>query len=850
MKKLTEQEVQEKIDSNEMISYAVSELEEIFKTKFYLSEKELKEVIVDVVSRTDEDIIIGLTDIFQKFVDNEINGVSKNERRVLAKRTISNCLDLYNMEKQEILNDFFKMIAEAKKYNIDPFKLAIKGNLRNASPEKFYSSLNALVEKEYVDLNTNEKFTLFDKQDVKDLFERCASFACGLNEEDVQNVLDVLANFVFDEETGNYYVHPRELVKKVNFLLKTSPKRLEENIDFLTGSFVPNLMSKKDLVMRVSESPSILLCSPEKIVSFEDKLSKCVDIIIEDENFTEKIDDKKKYARDYAHNFCYDLDNFNLINSINENGFKNIEEISKILIKNLGANNALKCLKKVEVLSCDPSTLDCFLTKLAVDEKKYDFDFRAFFIQNTNLCLNLMEDEESLQDVVTGTKTNRRKREQEVADKGALPTISDDAYEKKYQSLSAKKKKDVDELSGNILENIQKRKEKRKLSREEKKQEKLQEEYKHIDEIKAKLNEKEYSSEYVRILSKIKAFLDDKYGEGYAQKTYSIDDYIKSYNALKDVNDEYNKIIAFTDEVSKILETNADGGAILPVIKIVDTNVNTEVLKRQILEFDATLTPVLKKLETLQNMSIDAFKSNMKLFEKILQLDDKIGLKTKDGFYKKFQEGFVIDEILNNGIYLRYLEMMKKVVDKEFKETTDTILPTYEIDALLEIEIVTKDKFRSLGAVYALSNIIYNIYQTSYENMAKLIEQEDKRRKSTNEDGSFDKVLMNNLDGYLQDSKDRQNYIKIASTLLNWGKKIENFSKSTSVFNRFRKLLKGMDFNIDENGAISLETKIPKFDEEGYPTNERNENLLTNKKCLFLCSQKAKSKKNSGKDDK
>ena len=37
-----------------MISYAVSELEEIFKTKFYLSEKELKEVIVDVVSRTVE----------------------------------------------------------------------------------------------------------------------------------------------------------------------------------------------------------------------------------------------------------------------------------------------------------------------------------------------------------------------------------------------------------------------------------------------------------------------------------------------------------------------------------------------------------------------------------------------------------------------------------------------------------------------------------------------------------------------------------------------------------------------------------------------------------------------------
>ena len=34
----------------------------------------------------------------------------------------------------------------------------------------------------------------------------------------------------------------------------------------------------------------------------------------------------------------------------------------------------------------------------------------------------------------------------------------------------------------------------------------------------------------MRILSKIKAFLDDKYGEGYAQKTYSIDDYIKSYN--------------------------------------------------------------------------------------------------------------------------------------------------------------------------------------------------------------------------------------------------------------------------------------------------------------------------------
>ena len=853
MKRLTEQEFQEKVTNNEMIKLAVNELEDMFKNNFFLTEKEMKDIIIDIVSRTDEDLILGLTDIFQKFVNFKVEDeLSQYDKRKLAKSVISNCIDLYNIEKQEIVNEFFGMLDEAIKFKINPYKLAIKTNLRKASKDKFYLSLYSLVEKEYVDIYTNEHFKLFKQSEIKALFEDCASLASGLNEKDVQNVLDILSKFAYDEENNVYFVRPETFIHKVKSILK-NPNTLQKNIDYLIGTFVPEFMTRKELVLRVAESPTILLCKPEKVIDFEDKLTKCVLKILNSETFSEKVENKKEFALKYARDFCYNLDHFNMINAVNENSFSYMEKITEVLIENLGANNAIKCLHKAEILSCSPDVLDCFLTKLASQEKEYNFDFRAFFIENTALCLNLMQGEDetiSPEDLIKHTRA-KSEREKVEADRTVIPKIKDGAFEDKYSSLSSIKRKEVDKLSNNLLEKLEERKEKSKKTRETRKFLKIQEEFQKISQIKNELGQKNYSSDYVMLLERIKTFLDDKYGEGYSDEKYYINSYINRFNDLVTLNQKYLDYTKRTDDLSESLKT-------LGIVSAQHNGIqNPEVLNKEMVDFDSKIKVLLNKLEEIQKNLIEANREGIKIISRISQVDERLNLNTEKKFRENFEPSFVIDEILNNGIFMRYLEMMKKVIDKEFKDKAETILPTYEIESILDQKAITEEKLRLYGAVCALSKTLCKFLEENSDIALEMIKSENEKHKSIVEPQSSGFGVNIEINQFTETNfvlENRNLLRNIAIVAKSWWERRLKLQKETSINNRFNSILKGIELKIDENGSLIFEAKMPKLDEMPFAESENGDNYLTNKKCLAVCSLVTdlphRKRKKDGKDEK
>lgn len=831
---------QEMVNSNEILGYAVEELERIFRNNFYLSEKEMEEEIVKILTSRDEEIILGLTDIFQKFVDNDIEITSSDEkflRRDLAKRTIKNCVDLCTQLERKQIDNFCSVLKEAKKFGIDPHKLAIKENLRGASLKSFLEGLKILVEKEYVDFYTNEKLKIFEEKDVKELFEKSASFACGVNEDRVEEVLAVLSDFAYDKENERYFARPESFIRKAKSLLKFPVKRLEENINFLTGYFVPKLMTRKDLVKRIEESPSILLCSPEKVMEFEEKFAKCVFKIVKNEDFSEKIDDKVKYSKEYAQNFAYNLDHFNLINSINKDGFNNIEKIAEVLVKNLGANNAIKCLHKIEVLSCSPDTLDCFLSKLAVDEKNVDFNFRAFFIENTALCLNLLKNDNiQVSDLVVNKEKSKTKREKVEADKANLPEVDAKLYEEKYKALSPRKKKEVDELSKNMLDKLKEKKEKAKSIREERKISKLEAEYAHIEEVKNELDMKKYKTDYVRLLTRVERFLDEKYGAGYAQKTYRINDYIKLYNELYDQNVDYNDVIKRTDDLSDSLKD----------VKIIDIKysgtgeIDEKALEKDCSKFNAQILPILKRLDQIQQNALDINKYNIKVTKRLTELDKSLDLKTKCEEFNV--DNIVENEILCNTLCMRYLKTMQKVIAREFKIKADTILPSYEVDAVLDGDSVTKDKFKSVGSIFALAQLYYHLLHKNFDTVndkMSLFTNKDEEKDEDKDSLSRPKVPTNDLNNLGTLEK----FLNVAKTIYSWWNKIENIDKETSVAKRFTKTLNGLDFRMQNDGRIDLNVQVAidrKPDDIEKYNNEDDVSILTNKKCLEIYELRTK----------
>lgn len=99
----------------------------------------------------------------------------------------------------------------------------------------------------------------------------------------IQNILNTLSRFVKDEK-GNYIVSPKFIVSKCLSLLDYgTPKKiakLEEMIYFLQENLVPYEMTKRELVLRVADNPSVLLLTPEKVLNVENQLVEAIHKIV------------------------------------------------------------------------------------------------------------------------------------------------------------------------------------------------------------------------------------------------------------------------------------------------------------------------------------------------------------------------------------------------------------------------------------------------------------------------------------------------------------------------------------------------------------------------------------------
>ena len=742
-KKLTQEEVDNILSVNARLKKAIEDLKEVFSNKFYLTQKDLEGFIIDIVSNCDEEITENLSYIFLEFVENDIENFDIRKRRAFAKTAVKNCLDLYNKEINQIQNGFFGVLKEAKKYNIDPFRLAIKENLRGATADSFNETLQALVFAEFNGISKDKNEKLFQESDIKRLFEQCAGLASGVSEKCVQNILNVLSRFVRDEK-GDYIVNPRNIISKCLSLLDYgTPKKLEKlesMIEFLQEKLVPNEMSKRELVLRVAENPSVLLLTQEKVLGVENQLIGAIYKIVTNPNFTGKIEDIDEFVINEAQRFSYNFDNFNEMRALRQDRLVNLDNICDVLISNLGADNALKCITNMRILNTDTAVLDCFLTKLAVQEKESNLDLRKFFIENPYRCLNLLEEENV--GAIIAERMGGHRRTKSVKATDVPEGIKDEDFKAKYSKLNATQKKKVDELSQNVLEEIAR---KRREAREKQKQNKFEYENLLVNGVRDRLSTVVFKTPYAYILTKYKMLLDEKYGVGYAQKNYNIDDFINFYNEMVDTNEKFaemnEKVIGFADEIGGIGKIEISENANLLAIK----NITNEFMTK-FEEFAEKFT-TFEKEEVAKNLRESQYN--------IVTLSKKFGFYAHDKFMKDYKEIFnylvpsVYVDFTDVSSCMSYLEMMTDVIKKEFPNFYETISPEYERESLMCQDIPISDKVSTIYNIsqtyWAMIVVFKNFIEKEFnDSSAKVIEQVGGfARRPGNSEKNFD---LNNID--------------------------------------------------------------------------------------------------------
>ncbi len=689
MRKLGEEDFQNLLKNNEMIKLASEELEKIFKNKFCLTEEEIKSTILDIVSNFDEEVVLKLTDVFQKFVENDIENFDRKKRNSFAKRTIKYCIDLYYENSNFIIQDFFEVLEQAKKLKIDPFKIAIKGNLINATKESFNKSLVALVESEYEDLITGNMFRLFDLDEIKEVLEQCSSLICGINEKRIQKVLYLLSDFIYDEETDEYIISPRDIIRKCYMILKESPKNLERNIDYLLDTFVPDRMSKRELVLRIYQSPSILLCSPKKIKEFEGVLAENIYKIINDEGFSlYKLNDEQKleFATSEAEKYCNNLDNFNTINGINKKGIRNIENIREILIKNLGANNALKCINKPFILDTDANVLDCFLLRLAKEEFN-NKDFRTFFIENTRKCMDYIKREKGAGVSVIG-KSSSDKRDKTIADKEAIPTDEDaeKTYQEKLAKLSEVQKRELQKIMDNFYV---------RFNKKDKEGEDALSEEEAFQLAKSK-DKDELIIPYLNILDKVETYLDTMYGDGYC-KSFHIEDYVNSYKDNIFCEHKFHLM-------SKELDEKIRNSSLLSAVYVdVGSNLpNYKKIYQTLLESMKTLNKYISESKDINERTYALSDDLAEMQRNVVELFDKAG------YFKHESSSFATEALFNETNYLQYVMFMYDKLKQSYPNRYKDIISESVIQEMLD-ESPFVDKLIVCSFVNTISQNIENI---------------------------------------------------------------------------------------------------------------------------------------------
>lgn len=410
----------------------------VFREEFYFSENDVEKTIQNILQNNDIRLINRLAEIVYEFIGQ--SNLEKEEKNRLGKKIIENCLSVYQFENSLINKEFAQVLRIAKSYNIDPYKFAIKSNIRSASVQKFTKSIYALCKKEYFDPVTQTYSPLFNENEMSQVINECAYVACKLSEENIQNVLSILNQLSYDKQNSRYYFDPKALIKSNKSLLTLKPARLSSNIKYLTTLASDQGYKKSDLLSLVALSPAILTISIEKLDSFKETYKKALLTIMP----KPKEEKTQQEAEEIASKMAYSFDKMVTIQNINlENLTKNMATYQRFL----GNENAVNFSRNLSLLSKEPKFVEYLMLRLSQEENNGNKDFRKFVVEHASMITEGNHERRTVSNKKTEKHAPNPLRERIIFKaQTELPTSENVDQEIENFIIDGKTKKQVEEI--------------------------------------------------------------------------------------------------------------------------------------------------------------------------------------------------------------------------------------------------------------------------------------------------------------------------------------------------------------------------------------------------------------------
>lgn len=381
--------IEEFIKSKPEVKAIVNSLQQTFNKHFCFEDAEIRVYIYNICKDLEAKTVKDFNALFTSFAVNDVDDFDRANRQEIARGIIDNAIGLYKEENKNIEESFIEVLKEAKRQNIDPFKLAIKTNMQLATRESFLEAVTTLTKAKYHDTNLNIEQTLIEDDELKRILEKCPSVACKATESATAEILSLLNGLFWDKEKKGYAYDVRHIIKSTPSLLLQNPSDIAKTIEMLELFFADEGRDK--LLARIKKSPSILMVDFNKVSKFNVILTRSIEnILISKKDKTSEEKEPLKYAQRISDEFVLDLDHLTQIDKLK---LEYVDDNAKILTKYLGEDNAIICLKNMTVLGSDPKFLECMLACIVQeDQLAHSTSLRQAFVSNPYAALTKVKE--------------------------------------------------------------------------------------------------------------------------------------------------------------------------------------------------------------------------------------------------------------------------------------------------------------------------------------------------------------------------------------------------------------------------------------------------------------------------
>lgn len=704
----------------ELRELVISELDRVFKNTFRFTDKDIKLYIDKILDAEDESVILQLTDLFVKFEKCDTNGKYSSDRSSAARDVLNRCISIYITNKEKIKTNFSTALEFAQKHGIDPFKIATKDNIRGLSSAILEQIHNTLTQIEYTNPISGEKFRLFNHKDFKNLLENCSSILCQIKEKNVREIIALLNCFSYDTETKAFKARPEEMIKICGTLITYPSAKMQSNIEFLKKNFIPP-MSQAELIVRISKSPSILMCDQAKILNFEKNIYKNLsELRAESPALFPEGEEFEKYAKDYAHKAAFNIDKISSISGLTKENIEKLSQTKNVLVKYLGAKNAFEIFTDFNILSIEPKILGALLAKLTQYDNENNTLLRKYFIEHTARALNMLQKGE-LNSENPPRKTGRTFTPRKVrADLPSLPSQAEGDFH-----LTNSDARTVNNLFENVKQTFEARKQRKIVDGVEQLSEEEQEEREYMQEVFDRIqngfDDAQCNSAFDNLISRIELMIDAKEVKGFADKMFST-------NQMKHINRVYLGACADSKQLCEKLSSI--------LFEITDLQDKTEHVLSDSAEnfmsickrFSKTLRDFLPLIEKVEDIS---FTVNRYVNGECLKVFKAIGLSNertpnKNGDYYYETEWFDKDHNGNTLLLGMTVAQTQLAYAQSMRDYLNTIVPDYDnpnygmaIDNLACEEINLKYLLYCHRLRSTIMSKVMNLTQSLYDTMVE-----------------------------------------------------------------------------------------------------------------------------------